>query len=69
VFLESILVSCCVGECVIPIDAQECNEQAKRCIKLAAETTDPHAQEILISTAQNWERLAAKLADASGCHQ
>jgi hypothetical protein len=54
----------------MPIDAPECNEQAKRCInKLAAETTDPHAQEILISTAQNWERLAAKLADASGCHQ
>jgi hypothetical protein len=30
----------------------------------AAETTDPNAQEILISTAQGWERLASKLADA-----
>jgi hypothetical protein len=32
-------------------------------MELAAETTDPNAQEILLSTAQNWERLASKLAD------
>ena len=48
----------------MPVDPHECNEQARRCLKLAAETTDPSAQEILISTAQNWERLAAKLAEA-----
>jgi hypothetical protein len=32
-------------------------------MNLAAETTDPDAQEILVSTAQNWERLASNLAD------
>lgn len=31
--------------------------------ELAAETTDP-TQEILTTSAQRWERLAAKLADA-----
>ena len=48
----------------MPLDPHECHENAKRCMELAAETTDPNAQEILESTAQNWERLASKLADA-----
>jgi hypothetical protein len=47
----------------MPLDPHECHEYAKRCMELAAETTDPNAQEILLSTAQNWERLASKLAD------
>jgi hypothetical protein len=33
-------------------------------MELAAGTTDPDAQEILTTTAQGWERLATKLADA-----
>ena len=48
----------------MPLDPYECHENAKRCMELAAETTDPNAQEILESTAHNWERLASKLADA-----
>jgi hypothetical protein len=48
----------------MPLDPRECRENAKRCMKLAAETTDPNAQEILINTAQGWERLASKLAEA-----
>jgi hypothetical protein len=48
----------------MPLDPQECRENAKRCVELAVETTDPNAKEILVSTAQNWERLAAKLAEA-----
>ena len=48
----------------MPLDPHECRAYAKRCVKLAAETTDPDAQEILINAADNWERLASKLADA-----
>lgn len=48
----------------MPLDPHECRAYAKRCVKLAAETTDPDAQEILTNTAENWERLASKLADA-----
>jgi hypothetical protein len=48
----------------MPLDPQECCECAKRCIEQAAETTDSDAQEILLSTAQGWERLVSKLADA-----
>ena len=47
----------------MPLDPRECHESAKRCMELASETTDPNTQEILLSTAQNWERLASKLAD------
>ena len=36
----------------MPLDPHECHEYAKRCMELAAETTDPNAQEILLSTAQ-----------------
>jgi hypothetical protein len=48
----------------MPLDPHECRENAKRCMELAADTIDSNAQEILLSTAQNWERLASKLADA-----
>ena len=44
----------------MPLDPYECHEHAKRCMELAAETADPNAQEILVSTAHNWERLASK---------
>ncbi len=37
----------------MPLDPHECHEYAKRCLKLATETTDPNAREILVSTAQN----------------
>jgi hypothetical protein len=45
----------------MPLDPHECHENAKRCMELASETIDSRAQEILLSTAQNWERLASKL--------
>ena len=48
----------------MPLDPHECHENAKRCMELATATTDPNAQEILVSTAHNWERLASTLADA-----
>jgi hypothetical protein len=48
----------------MPLDPQECLENAKRCLELASETIDSRAQEILVSTAHNWERLASTLADA-----
>ena len=50
----------------MPLDPHECRAAAKRCMELAAETTDANADEILLNTAQGWERLAAKLADARG---
>ena len=46
----------------MPLDPHECRAYAKRCMELAAETTDPNAHEILLNTAQGWERLGAKLA-------
>ena len=47
----------------MPLDPHECRAYAKRRMELAAETTDPNAHEILLNTAEGWERLAAKLAD------
>ena len=47
----------------MPLDPRECREHAKRCLQLAAETTDPNAQEILTTSAQRWHRLASELAD------
>ena len=47
----------------MPFDPRECRERAKRCLQLAAETTDPNAQEILTTSAQRWQRLASELAD------
>ena len=62
-FLELILVSNCVGGalCLSTLTSVTSTPSG---MDLAAETTDPNAQEILVSTAQNWERLASKLADA-----
>ena len=37
----------------MPLDPHECHEYAQRCMDLAAETTDPDAQEILVSTAHS----------------
>ena len=48
----------------MPLDPHECRAYTKRCVKLAAETIDSSAQEILTKTAENWERLASNLADA-----
>jgi hypothetical protein len=42
-------------------DPKECQEQAKRCLKLAAETNDPVLKNSLTETAHRWERLAADL--------
>jgi hypothetical protein len=42
-------------------DPKECREQAKRCLKLAAETNDPVLKNSLTETAHRWERLAADL--------
>jgi hypothetical protein len=44
----------------VPLDLHQCCGTPSGVWKLAAETTDPNAQEILINTAQNWERLASK---------
>ena len=46
----------------MPIDPQECRENAMRCRKLALETTDLGIQEILIEVAHGWDRLASRLA-------
>jgi hypothetical protein len=46
-------------------DPKECREQAKRCLKLAAETNDPVLNTSLTDAAHRWERLAADLE--SGC--
>jgi hypothetical protein len=42
-------------------DPAQCREQAKRCLKLAADTSDPVLKTSLTETAQRWERLAADL--------
>ena len=42
-------------------DPKECREQAKRCLRLAAETNDPVLRDSLTDTAHRWERLAAEL--------
>ena len=42
-------------------DPKECREQAKRCLRLAAETNDPVLRDSLTDTAYRWERLAADL--------
>ena len=43
-------------------DPKECSENAKRCVALAAEATDPIVQRRLLETAQGWMRLAFDLA-------
>jgi hypothetical protein len=44
------------------LDAKECREQATKCMKRAAEATDPLMKQHLSETAQGWARLAADLA-------
>jgi hypothetical protein len=44
------------------MDANECRENAKRCVTLAARTTDPVIKERLFETAQGWNRLAVDVA-------
>ena len=44
-------------------DANECREHARRCVMMAAQTTDPVIRERLSETAQAWARLASQLAD------
>ena len=39
-------------------DPKECSENAKRCVALAAQATDPVVQRRLLETAQGWMRLA-----------
>ena len=46
----------------MPLDPQECRENAMRCRKLSTETTDHSVQEILIEIAHGWDRLASRLA-------
>ena len=42
-------------------DPKECREQAKRCLRLAAEANDSVLRDSLTDTAHRWERLAAEL--------
>ena len=39
-------------------DPKECSENAKRCIALASQATDPVVQRRLLETAHGWMRLA-----------
>ena len=48
----------------MPCSPKECREHAKHCVARAAETTDPVVKDILLGTAQQWERLAANLDDS-----
>ena len=41
---------------------KECSENAKRCVALAAQATDPVVLRRLLETAQGWMRLAFDLA-------
>ena len=43
-------------------DPKECSENAKLCVALAAQATDPVVQRRLLETAQGWMRLAFDLA-------
>ena len=43
-------------------DPKECSGNAKRCVALAAQATDPVVQRRLLETAQGWMRLAFDLA-------
>ena len=46
----------------MPLDPQQCRENAMKCRKLLTETTDLGVQEILIEVAHGWDRLAFKVA-------
>ena len=43
------------------LDANECRQEAMKCVKQAAEATDPILRQRLSETAQGWSRLAADL--------
>jgi hypothetical protein len=45
------------------VDANECREYAKHCVRQAAQTADPIIKERLTETAQGWTRLASDLED------
>ena len=45
------------------MDANECHENAKRCMAQAAETTDLVLKERLAEIAQGWTRLATDYAN------
>jgi rRNA maturation endonuclease Nob1 len=45
------------------LDANECRQEAMKCVKQAAEATDPILRQRLSETAQGWSRLAADLAN------
>ena len=42
------------------VEAQECREQAKRCLRLADETSDPAIKASLLRSAEGWKRLAQR---------
>ena len=43
-------------------DPKECSENAKRCIALASQATDPVVQRRLLEAAHGWMRLAFDFA-------
>jgi hypothetical protein len=45
----------------MPGDPNDCRENAKRCLKLASETTNPRLKESLIDVAERWAALARDL--------
>ena len=45
----------------MPINSQECREQASRCLKLANEISDAVLKDNLTETALRWERLAVSI--------
>jgi hypothetical protein len=45
----------------VPGNPKECREHAKRCMELAAGTTNPALKESLLDLAKTWSRLATDL--------
>ena len=45
----------------MPGDPKHCREQAKRCLRLAHEATNPALKDSLADIAQKWMRLAKDL--------
>jgi hypothetical protein len=45
------------------LDANECQENARRFMEMSAEATDPTVKQRLAETAQGWARLAIDLAN------
>lgn len=44
-------------------DTNECREHAKRCVTMAAQTTNPVLKQRFSEMAQAWARLASQLAE------